>query len=62
MIHFQDVNIPGKIYNLFSSVKGLPFNFVLKFLTVSTIKSFIRCYVGVMSVSITQWHVEVGIF
>ena len=49
MIHSQDVNIPDKNYNLFSSVKGLPFNFVLTFFTVITIKSFMRspswCYV-----------------
>ena len=42
MIHSQDVNIPDKNYNIFRSVKGLPFNFVLKFFTVSTIKSFMR--------------------
>ena len=48
IIHSQDVNIPDKNYNLFSSVKGLSFNFVLIFVTASTIKSFMTspswCY------------------
>ena len=48
MIHSLDVNMLDKNYNLFSSEKGLPFNFVLTFFTVSTIKSFMRspswCY------------------
>ena len=26
MIHSQDVNIPDRSYNLFRSVKGLPYN------------------------------------
>ena len=42
MTHSQDVNIPDKNYNLFGSAKVLPFDFVLKFFTVSTIKSFMR--------------------
>ena len=45
MIHSQDMNMPDKNYNLFSSVKGLPFNFVLTFFMI---KSFMRspywCY------------------
>ena len=41
MIHSQDVNKPDKNYELFSSVKVLTFNVVLKFFTVSTIKLFI---------------------
>ena len=48
MIHSQDVNILDKNYTLFSSAKGLPFNFILTFFTVSTIKLFMRspscCY------------------
>ena len=48
MIHSQDKKILGKNNNPFSSVKGLPFNFVLTFFTVSTIKLFMRspswCY------------------
>ena len=48
MIHSQDVNISDKNYNLFSSVKDLPFNFVFKVLTISSVKSFMRspswCY------------------
>ena len=48
MIHSHDVNIFDKYYNLFISMKGLPFNFVFIFFTVSTIKLFMRlpfwCY------------------
>ena len=42
MTHSQDVNISCKIYNVFSSVNGLPFNFVFNFFTVSAIKLFMR--------------------
>ena len=63
MIHSQDVNISDKNYNLFNNMKGLPFNFVLKFFTVSTIKSFMRSHhLGVMSVDIIQRGVEIRIF
>ena len=48
MIHSQDKNILDKNYNFFSSAKGLPFNFVPTFFTVSTVKLFMRllssCY------------------
>ena len=40
MIHSQDVNISDKNFSLFSSVKGLLFNFVIKFFTVE-IKSIV---------------------
>ena len=48
MIYSQDLNILDKNYNLISSAKSLPFNFVLTFFAVSTIKLFMRspywCY------------------
>ena len=61
MIHSQDVNIPDKNYNLFSSGNGLPFNFLFTFFTISTIKLFMRSPL-VMHFSITQWRVEIGVF
>ena len=42
MIHSQDVNIFDKNYNLFSSAKVLPFNFVVTIFTVNTVKLFMR--------------------
>ena len=42
MIHSQDVNIPDKYENLFSSQKDLPFNFVSNFFIGITTKSFMR--------------------
>ena len=51
MIHSQDVNILDKNYNLFSSAKGLPFNFVLTFLTVSTIKRMVRLKYPIILIS-----------
>lgn len=63
MIHSQGVTISDKNYNLFNNVKGLPFNFAIKFFIVSTIKSFMRSHhLGVMSVDIIQWGVEIRIF
>ena len=69
MTHSQDVNISDNNYNLSSCMKGLSFNFVLKFFAVSTIKSFMRSpscswghHLGVIPVSITQWRAEIGIF
>ena len=62
MIHSQEVNILDKNYNPFSSTKGLPFNFVLTFFTVSTTNRSWGNHLGVMRVSITQWRVEIGTF
>ena len=62
VIHSQDVDIFDKNYNLFSSVKGVHFNFVFKFFTVSTNKSLIRSSSWCYTFYITHWRVETGIF
>ena len=62
MIYSQDVYMLDKNYNLFSSVKGLRFNFDLTFFIVNTSKSFMSHHLGVMPVTIPQWREEIGIF
>ena len=61
VIHTQDVDTSDKNYNLFSSVKGVHFNFVFKFFTVSTNKSLIRSSSWCYTFYITHWRVETGI-
>ena len=62
MIYSQDVYMLDKNYNLFSSVKGLRFNFDLTFFIVNTSKSLMSHHLGVMPVTIPQWREEIGIF